>query len=158
MRLLSVALALALCVPLSRSGDPAPIAGDEQDLVFLHDSRPYLLRLHLQSDGRPAQAVWNDYLDVLFRYLDFDGDGFLSKRELAHAPSIEQFVQELLGGNIDPGASPEFETVDANGDGKISKDELILYYRRHGAGPLHVELGMRQNPGKADPPSDALFR
>lgn len=158
MRPIPIALALAVFALPSQSGDPTPLAGDEQDLVFLHDARPYLFRLHLQSDGKPAQSVWNDFLDVLFRYLDHDGDGFLSKRELAHAPSIEQFVQELLGGNIDPGPPPEFDAVDANGDGKISKEELILYYRRHGAGPLHVELGMRQNPSKVDPPSDALFQ
>jgi Ca2+-binding EF-hand superfamily protein len=145
---------------LSASGEPAarvaPIAGDEQDLVFLHDARPYLFRLHLQSDGHPAQSVWNDYMDSLFAYLDSDGNGVLSPQELARAPSVEQFVQQLLGAHIDPAPAPDFAAVDVNADGKITKEELKLYYRRHGAGPMHVATGQRQGP--ADPLSDALFK
>jgi Ca2+-binding EF-hand superfamily protein len=142
------------------SGEPsrvAPIAGDEQDVIFLHDTRPYRIRLHLQHDGRPAQTVWNEYFDTLFAFLDNDGDGVLSKQELAQAPSPVQFMQQLLGGKIEPGPAPEFGDVDLQpADGKVTKEELRQYYRRHGAGPLHVELGRRPNP--ADPLSDALFR
>jgi Ca2+-binding EF-hand superfamily protein len=145
---------------LPASGDQplvAPIAGDEQDVIFLHDTRPYRIRLHLQHDGRPAQTVWNEYLDTLFAFLDNDGDGLLSKQELAQAPSPVQFMQQLLGGKIDPGPAPDFAEVDVQpADGKVTKEELRQYYRRHGAGPLHVELGRRPNP--ADPLSDALFR
>jgi len=141
-------------------GEPIPsaaIAGDVQDLVFLHDARPYFFRLHLQSDGRPAQAEWNAYVDVLFAFLDHDGDGVLSPGELAQAPSPAQFDQQLLGGKIDPGPAPDFAEVDVQPtDGKITKEELRLYYRKHGAGPIHVEIGQRAGPG--DPLTDALFR
>jgi Ca2+-binding EF-hand superfamily protein len=41
-------------------------------------------------------------------------------------------------------------------DGKVTREELRRYYRLHGAGPLHVEIGRRPNP--ADPLSDAVFR
>src|SRR5215831_11713432 len=134
-----------------------PIAGDEQDLLFLHDSRPFRIRLHLQHDGRPAQTVWVSYIDALFTFLDADGDGFLSPRELAQAPSVTQFDQQLLGGRIDPGPAPEFAEVDIDpADGKVSREELRRYYRRHGAGPIHVEVGRRTGP--AYPLTDALFR
>src|SRR5262249_11022249 len=112
----------AVLLYLPSSGEPprlAPIAGDEQDLIFLDDSRPYRIRLHLQQDGRPAQRLWESYIDSLFAFLDADGDGSLSPRELAQAPSAEQFNQQLLGGRIDPGPPPEFAEVDVQPtDGK----------------------------------------
>jgi Ca2+-binding EF-hand superfamily protein len=142
------------------SGEPAPvapIAGDEQDLIFLHDSRPYRIRLHLQHEGQPAQSVWETYIDALFAFLDADGDGFLSPGELAQAPSVTQLDQQLLGGRIDPGPAPDFAEVDVQpADGKVSREELRRYYRRQGAGPLHIEIGRRGGP--IYPLTDALFR
>src|SRR5437660_1182535 len=106
-------LALLPLLPASGERTVTPIASDEQDLVFLHDSRPYLLRLHLQSNGQPAQTIWNRYLDALFEFLDDDRDGFLNKQELSHAPSVDQFVDQLLGAkNINPAPAPEFAEVD----------------------------------------------
>ncbi|HMF15134.1 MAG TPA: EF-hand domain-containing protein, partial [Gemmataceae bacterium] len=151
-------MGLVACLPAS--GDmshAAPLDGDVQDLVFLHDARPYLLRIHLQSNGRPAQAEWNAYVDALFAFLDHDGDGVLSPRELAQAPSSAQFDQLLQGGKIDPAPAPDFADVDVQpADGKVTREELRLYYRKHGAGPIHVEVAGRASPD--DPLTDALFR
>src|SRR5438876_5905410 len=72
-----LAAVLSLLAWLPASGQrppPAPVAGDEQDLILLADARPYFFRLHLQSEGKPAQSVWNDYVDALFAFLDADGD------------------------------------------------------------------------------------
>jgi Ca2+-binding EF-hand superfamily protein len=151
---------LALLIDLAVSGEPPKavvIAGDEQDLIFLDDSRPYRIRLHLQNDGRPAQQAWESYIDSLFAFLDANGDGFLSPRELAQAPNPTQFSQQLLGGKVDPGPPPDFAEVDVQPtDGKVTREELKLYFRRHAAGPLHVEIG--QQTGPRDTLTDALFR
>ena len=58
-----------------------------QDFVFLGEARPVLVRLHMQVDGKPLQAAWDDCIDYLFRYLDVDGDGMLSKEEVERAPT-----------------------------------------------------------------------
>jgi Ca2+-binding EF-hand superfamily protein len=130
---------------------------DVQDLVFLHGNRPYLLRLHLRHGNRPAHAVWSDFFDTLFHFLDADGDGFLNKTELSHAPSSTQLTQLLLGATaIEPGPAPEFAVVDQHpADGRISPAELMLYYRLHGAGPLHIEIGQKGRGN--DPLTEALF-
>lgn len=145
---------------------PAPMTDDELDLVFFHDDRPIFIRLHLQFDGRPFSSL--TYLDDLFRFLDVDGDGALSKAELSHAPNAEQLMQQFQGGGevspgqfrtstVEPGPAPPFEEVDvAPADGKVTLAELAGYYRRHGAGALQVELGYSQ--GRTDPLTDALFR
>src|SRR5713101_1316420 len=96
LRALALLSFLVLLTSLHSSGEPPRIAalpGDEQDIIFLHDSRPYRIRLHLQHDGRPAQAVWESYIDAVFAFLDADGDGVLSPGELAQAPSVTQFGQ-----------------------------------------------------------------
>ena len=49
-----------------------------QDLLFLADSRPVLLRLQILADGQPCltahEDAWGDYLKHLFRHLDRNGD------------------------------------------------------------------------------------
>jgi Ca2+-binding EF-hand superfamily protein len=141
---------------------PAPasrvLAGDEQDLVLFHPRRPYLLRLHLQVRDQSFRADWDQTVGNLFRYLDVDGNGSLSKEELARAPSAAQWLQLLRGDNdLDPDAAPEFREVDGEpGDGTITLAKLRNYYARVGAGPLFVEWGWRQ--GSDDFLSQALFR
>jgi Ca2+-binding EF-hand superfamily protein len=156
---------LSLAPLLTGAGDPPPrpaavvaVPGDTQDLVYFHESRPYLIRLHLQEQGRPYQAAWSNYIDNLFTFLDWDGDGALNKEELEHAPNAQQLIQELLGGEaLESGPAPPFADVDVDPkDGKVTRAELKRYYLRHGAGPLHVELGQRQ--GKRDSLTDALFK
>jgi Ca2+-binding EF-hand superfamily protein len=156
---------LAVVPLLTRADDPQPqpktavAPGEVQDVVFFHESRPYLFRLHLRDDGRPYQAAWSNYIDNLFTFLDWDGDGVLSKQELEHAPNAQQLIQELLGGEaLEAGPAPPFADVDVGPkDGKITRAKLKSYYRRHGAGPLQIELGVRK--GKHDDVlTDALFK
>jgi Ca2+-binding EF-hand superfamily protein len=149
------------------AGDFSPAAAkptpqtraDDHDLVFLHGARPYRLRLHLLVDGKPFQTNWEDTIRSLFQFLDVDGDGVLSKKEMACAPSAGQFLQLLQGAaEIDPDPAPDFAAIDvAPADGKITLEELQSFYRRAGAGPLQLEWGNRQ-ANAPDPLTDSLFR
>jgi Ca2+-binding EF-hand superfamily protein len=131
---------------------------DQQDLVFFHEARPYLFRLHVQIDGQPLPVAWSDFLFALFRFLDADGNGSLDPTELARLPNPRQLLQLLQGaGSIEPDAPPEFRDVDrAPADGKVTLAELKDYYRHAGVGPLQVQVAWRVND--ADSLTDALFR
>src|SRR5262249_26967845 len=127
---------LAGLAALAGPGDAPPAAAprllpdDVQDVVFFHPARPYLLRLHVQRDGRPLREAWQRYLDDLFRYLDADGDGVLDRKELEHTPSAGQLLRQLQGAdNVEPEPPPDFAEVDvAPADGKITQAELENYY------------------------------
>ncbi len=160
------AVALLLALPfaslwLSAAGPPIvspgprPVPGDAQDVVVFHRSRPYLVRLHLQAGGKPFQRNWDSTVSQLFRFLDADGDGVLSKKESRQAPSAEQWKQLLAGGEVDPDASPGYEALGGGPRG-ASLERFRAYYRRSTAGALQVRWGLRASI--LDPLSDALFR
>jgi Ca2+-binding EF-hand superfamily protein len=135
---------------------PRPVPGDSQDVVFLHKSRPYLIRLHLQVRGRNFQEEWNAIVGRLFKHLDANGDGVLSKEELARAPSVEQWRQMVqTGGHLDPDDSPDWDELRAGKD-HVTLAQVRAYYRRSKAGPLQVQWGWR--PSVADRLSDELMR
>src|SRR5258707_3234718 len=66
--------------PLPTKTAPAAL-DDVLDFVFLDDARPLFVRLHVRIDGKPYQEAWMDFIRYLFKYLDTNGDGVLSKEE-----------------------------------------------------------------------------
>src|SRR5207237_814891 len=84
---------------LGTADQPSPAPGPAQDILFLGDSRPVLLRLHVHVEGRPVQDIWEAYLQNLFADLDTDGNGVLSPAEAARVPSLE-FLQALFQGEL----------------------------------------------------------
>jgi Ca2+-binding EF-hand superfamily protein len=128
-------------------GAGAEAAGDVQDLVFLADARPVLIRLHLRVDGRPFRevhrAAWDDYLKELFRQLDQDGDGFLNDTEAQRLPPPPQLSTGREGGRT-TNVAFNFRVVDTDGNGKIDPAELVAYYRDYGGAGLVI--------GRAAPP------
>ncbi len=159
--------AVVLVVALTITGNTAPFAaepaslrpvpGDTQDLVLFLNTCPYLIRLHLQINGRSFRGNWDESISHLFRFLDVDGDGILSKKEAALAPSKTQWVQLMTGVLVEPDGAPEF--TELAGDPKwtgVKLPQFSRYYRYSGGGALQIEWGQRQ-PG-AEPLTDALFQ
>ncbi len=145
---------LTWLVPAAEPAKVAPTAPTDtiQDFVFLGESRPVLIRLHVQVDGQSLQAAWDASIDYLFKYLDVDGDGVLSKAEAERAPTVEQFTGGLVaafgqGGQGGPGrgrpapTGPTMQDLDADRDGKVTRDELAAYYRKNGFTPFQFRFG-----------------
>ncbi len=112
--MLSVLAPLALLPAAAPPGRPDPALEDAHDLVVLHRSRPYRVRFHLRLAGRSYQADWNQQVAHVFRFLDANGDGVLSKAEASRAPSREQWQQLTAGAaQLDPDACPAFAELAA---------------------------------------------
>ena len=173
---LSLAGALA-CLGLAAAEGPKPAdraapARDAHDVVFFGDSRPVLVRLHLQIDGQPLQASYDAFIDHLFKYLDANGDGVLSKDEAERLPPPQVLFN--AGGfffNVQPVA---MAALDENRDGKVSREELANYLRKNGVAPFQVRYlgpnnanfngqvifangGIGGRPPSADELNEALF-
>jgi Ca2+-binding EF-hand superfamily protein len=147
--------------------EKAKAAADAIDLVFLDDARPVLLRLHVQIDGKPYGDSWDAFLDKLFKYLDRDGNGTLSKDEAERAPHAQHLVRLLRGdtlydydlifnGDRRGNVRAKMADLDANKDGKVTPDELKAYYRKNSPPPVVVALG--PNRGDSEALTEALFK
>ena len=118
---------------------PKPVPGDEQDLIFLSPSRPYRVRLHLQIENKSFKNQWDAILESLFRYLDYDGNGTLSEKELSHAPDAEQFRQMVQGREPEAAPPPAIKDLTDNPGAGVTLPQLRGYYLRAGVAPWQAE-------------------
>jgi Ca2+-binding EF-hand superfamily protein len=84
--LVGVTVAAALAVAAARSATPAPNPESVRDVFLLLDSGPLHLRLTITIAGQSPQAVRREYLARLFKALDTNGDGKLTKAEFEKSP------------------------------------------------------------------------
>ncbi|HZY87962.1 MAG TPA: EF-hand domain-containing protein [Gemmataceae bacterium] len=144
------ALLLACCRAPAEGGKPAKAgAPDGYDFVFFGESRPVLVRARVELDGKPLQAVWDDFIGRVFKYLDVNGDGVLSKEEAERAP-LPQILLSGGGPFFGPpqmNSAPMMAALDANRDGKVTRQELADYYRKNGAPPFQFRMGGGGNGG-----------
>jgi Ca2+-binding EF-hand superfamily protein len=157
--MLSCLLAGADPSPAVVEAAPCPAAKDVYDLVFMGETRPALIRLHVRIDGKPLREVWEDFVDSLFRYLDRDGDGVLSQEELQRVPR-PQLLLQLLRGNLSqtPAGStrPVPERELSLVPGKVTRDGLAAYYRLSGIEPFVPFV--EDKTIQAEALTDALFK
>jgi Ca2+-binding EF-hand superfamily protein len=151
----AVGLALLALAPLTTPADPPPRpadpggADDVLDVLYLADARPYVFRLHILIDGQPYTARWAERVLKVFAFLDRDGDGVLTKEEVALAPSPHQMAQMFHGVPYTTTAFNDgslFAEMDTDGDRKVTQAEFLNYYRRGEGGPAQL-VGA---PGRAN--------
>jgi Ca2+-binding EF-hand superfamily protein len=141
--------ALALLAVLATGGRAddrkKPDAGaGTQDLVFLGDARPLLLRLHIEIDNKPFRQALDRFLDDVFTRLDTDKDGTLSKAEAARAPIAQALFGDAGGGPVRPALlrlRGQEAAMDTDRDGKVSRRELVEHYQRNGGTPFQLLQG-----------------
>ncbi len=139
----SLLLVMLVCCCQLTAADPAPPPAPEspaepsyQDLIHFGEKRPLLLRLHLTVDSRPLEAVWQDCLGKVFRHLDTNSDGVLDGTEVQRLPSLAALFGDGFEGGL-----PTLAQLDGNGDGKVRRQELAAWFRRHGATPFQLPGG-----------------
>jgi Ca2+-binding EF-hand superfamily protein len=144
---------------LSQPAEPEKAAAPPatyQDVRFLGDAGPQLLRLRVEIEGRPFRVSWEEYLNKLFADLDRNGDGVLSQAEAARAPSalfLQAFLHGEFPGDSSNSAAP-FASLD--GDKAITRREFAGYYRQAGLDAMVLQILPRR--AEADALTDALFR
>jgi Ca2+-binding EF-hand superfamily protein len=142
-RTLALAVAAGLATWCTAGALPPPksaarpaVDSDVQDVVFLGDSRPVFLRLHVRIDGKPFLTAWNEFVQYTFKKLDTNGDGVLTKDE-AERLSPPQIL--FTTGPVFNITLPTMKVLDTNRDGKVSVEELANYLRRNGGAPLQLQ-------------------
>src|SRR5262245_6006529 len=99
-KILIVALLLGCCVVAAAQDDKTPANDppyDTQDVLYLGEGRPAILRLHLQVDGKPVFVIWETWMKRFFAYLDRNDSGGLDRVEGGKSPSPQQVMQFLQG-------------------------------------------------------------
>jgi Ca2+-binding EF-hand superfamily protein len=138
---LAFLLGAGWCLAAPADKPPPPVAKEALDVVeFVHlgVTRPVFVRLQVSVDGKPYKRTWSDFMDHLFKSLDKNKDGVLSKEELAKIPSIEQLFNPF---NFGGGQEVAFDKVDSDKDGKVTPQELSAYFEKSPiGGPLRFEF------------------
>ena len=75
----------AISQPPAAPQPAAPTAGDVEQAILLDESRPLVLRFEISADGKGFRALWREFVERLFVYLDQDGDGALAGKEIARS-------------------------------------------------------------------------
>lgn len=89
----------ALVAAETTSTRDAQSSPDAQDVIFLGPTRPLLLRLRVEIDGKPFRQVWQERFDELFGLEDHDRDG---RVDFDEASAVER---DMNGGLRDAGDS-----------------------------------------------------
>ena len=79
------ALACAVVASAATAQSPPSTICDAEQALLLDESTPLVLRFEISADGKGFRALWHEYVEQLFAYLDQDGDGALAGKELARS-------------------------------------------------------------------------
>lgn len=134
-------LTLALLVA-GRGLTAEPAVGTE--LVYLGQTQLLRVRVRVDLEGQPLEARWRDALQRLFCYLDRNDDGFLDRDEASRAPTPLRSRQLGWGYFFAaPPTSNEWLLPPGNSaTTRLSFNQMLAQYERHGCGPLHVAVAV----------------
>ena len=97
----------------------------------------------VEIDGKPHSAVWDDALAELMTYYDDDRNGELSPAEAKRLPAPFMLRQTLWNPVSQFGRGiPSTKDLDADGDERITRRELVGWYRERGVGGVTVGAGL----------------
>jgi Ca2+-binding EF-hand superfamily protein len=120
--------------PAPRAAAPkfvAPKFNESFEVLVFTNQRPVRIRVTTLLEGKSFAELWRERLQKAFDFCDRDGDGFLNAKEVGYVFSDQGLNQLLANGFYQPGATaaPSLADMDKDGDGKVSFEEFVAYYR-----------------------------
>jgi Ca2+-binding EF-hand superfamily protein len=117
-------LALALLATARAPGGDLPVnafavapGDEEQTLLFIGTGRPALIRLRIQVDGQGHRARWEVVVRGMVKFFDTDGDGALSRQEVARVDAMRlpaRAVRQAAPAGRPPVAGPASDRFDVS--------------------------------------------
>ena len=146
----SFALLLAAVTVLASDSPPV----ETHQVLYLADAGVLVLRLSVVVEGEGPKQCHEKFVDALLKSLDKNGDGVVTVEEARGRIPTPREVQQLrLGTGSEPVAMEA--APDSNPkDGKITRGELLAYFKRLGLSPFSVQYVPRQ--AQADPNTGAM--
>ena len=145
-------LVLLLSVVAVFASDSPPV--ETHQVLYLADSGVVVLRLSVVVEGEGPKQCHEKFVDSLLKSLDKNGDGVVTVEEARGRIPTPREVQQLqLGMGTEPvamDASPDSNPKD----GKLTRNELLAYFKRLGLSPFSVQYVPRQ--AQADPNTGAM--
>ena len=121
------------------------------EVVVYTPQRPVRVRVYVESSGKKLGDVWIAALRQAFDYFDRNKDGVLNESEVQNIFSDVGLSMMLQNGFYQPTPQdrPTLEKLDANGDGKVSFEEFVAYYKQS------TTLVLRTTPPVPDNPTNS---
>ena len=158
MRLRGLVLAGALAASLASAfvlakptENPKPSASI-RDLIYWGAGGPVRIRLHLQVNDRPVDAVWSEAVNALFAFCDRNGDGVLEGEELAPFNEPRSRNQQVIQ---DAASQPALRLTFDDRKPKVTRTQFEAALRS--AGFDSVNLTLTQAQANSQRLSTALF-
>jgi Ca2+-binding EF-hand superfamily protein len=123
-------------------------------VLYLADSGVVVLRLSVVVDGDGPKQCHEKFVDSFLKSLDRNGDGEVTVDEArGRIPTPRELQQLQLRSGTE--SAPADVSPDSNPkDGKITRGELLAYFKRLGVLPFSVQFQPRQVP--PDPNAGAM--
>ena len=136
-------LALCLFVPYARAND---VNSDAQYSIYMGETGIVVFELKIEFNGKSPQQVFYQYVDDLMSSMDTNQDGTVTVDE-ANGKILTP-VQAVQAGIIPTtdGIPTSLKPDLAPADGKITRQELLTYFRRMGLHPFLMTYMPRMMP------------
>lgn len=112
-------------------------SNDHQRVMILAPGRPILVEIHINLEGKPFRDNWDQFARDLFKLVDKNNDGQLSKLERKSIPDPSALFNSVLNP-----ADPEMKDPSAK-EKPFRLQQLREQFLQRGAGPLQIV----DNPG-----------
>ncbi len=151
-KLVTMFVVMVLTAGLTQAADGS--SGESHQVLYLADAGVVVMKLSVVIDGEGPKQCHEKFVDSLLKALDKNGDAVVTVDEARGRIPTPREVQQLqMGTGTEPvamDASPDSNPKD----GKLTRGELLAYFKRLGLSSFSVQFQPRQ--AQADPNTGAM--